>query len=133
MMHGMSTLILDYLRKLMKIADHADGKDDERVNKAKAVEYLNVLIGRADKLHCESEKQLLQQVVKAVQGIKKENFDSGESRWYAGEGRIEKELTKELSKTVEGQKLLAWKDVPNSCKSMDYSLPTKSKSLGHDR
>lgn len=119
----MSDTVLQHVRKLMALADLADGEDDGVADKASSKAYLNTLVQRAKEAHCDEYASFLDKVGKALESMRKDSFDTAESRWYASESLIEDKLAKELKKTTDGTALLAVKSVPVPCDEIDLSLP----------
>jgi nitrate reductase beta subunit len=119
----MTEPLIAHLRKLMAIADMADGHNDGKIEKPAAKEYMGALIARAEKLHCPKEVELLERINNAMQAIREDSFDAAKPRIYATSGMINSGLVKALSKSPEGRHLLSWKEALPHCPEMDYALP----------
>lgn len=112
----------------MDTADRADGDYDGKIQKGKALDYIDALIGRAQVLGCSDEVARLELVKAVTQKIRKDVFDSPNKR-FVPDYLIDRKLTSEMQAHAEGRALLKWDDTDKvECPRMDYALPKPGRT-----
>lgn len=109
---------LDYIKKLLKHADAADGKHDGTISIDVTKQYLTMMIARAKS--CPEEVLHLQAALAMVNGLKGEIISI--PKW-APDFIVNPKLEKKI-KEAGGQNLLNWYDThpERECSGLNYQI-----------